>query len=81
MAPSIYIATLLIAFGTPLLIFGFKYWAAAQQAKAHVSNEQAYRQLADRAAQAEARADTLQATVADLNTRVAAIEKILKEVE
>ncbi len=67
MSPTYYLITLAVLFGTPIAIFGMKYFSAVQQARA--------RALADDALSA------LQGDLSEIKTRLAAIEKILKAVE
>lgn len=85
MSESIYLISLGALFGTPLLIFGMKYVSAAYQARAHIQGDDAYRKLAADAVTAQAgNAATLsaiQSELAQIGTRVSAVEKILKEVE
>jgi hypothetical protein len=78
MSEPIYLLTIFLLPVTVLLIFGMRFVAQLQQAKLRHRNDEAYRQLAERsiAAQAETAA-----ALADLKTRIIAIEKILKEVE
>jgi hypothetical protein len=78
MSEPIYLLTIFLLPVTALLIFGMRFVAQLQQAKLRHRNDEAYRQLAERsiAAQAETAA-----ALADLKTRIVAIEKILKEVE
>jgi Tfp pilus assembly protein PilO len=85
MSEHVYFLTIGLPLATVLLIFGMKYWSAAQQAKARVANDEAYRQIAAQAvsAQAETAAAlaSIDATLADLKTRLIAVEKMLREVE
>lgn len=68
-----------------VLIFFLKYIAEIKQAKIRLSQDEAYRDLAARAA--EAQKETVQAlaaqgaALADLQARMASLEKLLKEVE
>lgn len=78
MAEHVYLLTLLLPLATVLIIFGMKYYAAVQQAKARLASDDAYRQVAEQAAAAQAETA---AALADLKIRLTAIEKILKEVE
>ena len=78
MAEHVYLLTLFLPFGTVLIIFGMKYYAAVQQAKARLASDEAYRQVAEQAAAAQAETA---AALADLKIRLATIEKILREVE
>lgn len=78
MAEHVYLLTLLLPLATVLIIFGMKYYAAVQQAKARLASDDAYRQVAEQAAAAQAETA---AALADLKIRLATIEKILREVE
>ncbi|WP_395403140.1 hypothetical protein ACHMW6_31870 [Pseudoduganella sp. UC29_106] len=81
MSEHIYLVTLSFPFITALIIFGMKYYAAIQQARAN----EAYRQLAAQAAAQQADMLTtltaLRATAAETAVRLAAVEKLLKQVE
>ncbi len=85
MSPTIYLLTLCLPLGTALLIFGMKYIAAVQQAKARLAQEQSWRELAASASQSQA--DTaralasIQDSLAAMEARVGGVERILKEVE
>jgi hypothetical protein len=85
MHEHVYLLTIGLPLLTILLVFGMRYYAAVQQAKARLANDDAYRAIAEKAASAQA--DTanalaaMNATLADLKSRLAAVEKILKEVE
>ena len=85
MAEHVYLLTLFLPLGTVLLIFGMKYYAAVQQAKARLASDEAYRQVAEQAAAAQAfTAATLaamNAMLGDVKARLAVVEKILREVE
>lgn len=76
MTPTHFFVTLAFPFGTILLIFGMKYFAAIQSAKAAMANDEAYRKLADRAAAAEAESAAalvaIKSAMADLGQRVGA---------
>jgi hypothetical protein len=85
MHEHVYLLTIGLPLLTILLVFGMRYYAAVQQAKARLANDDAYRAIAEKAVSAQA--DTANAlaamnvTLADLKSRLAAVEKILKEVE
>lgn len=68
-----------------VLIFGVKYITGIVQAWAHGANERQYRALAERsvAAQSEAQAtlDAIQADLSKIASSLAAVEKILQQVE
>ena len=85
MSENVYLTTIIIFFGTIITIFAIRYRSLNYQASARAANDDAYRKLAEKAAQAEsatasALAD-LQATLAEVRLRVTTIEKVLKEVE
>ena len=85
MSEYVYFLTIGLPLATVLLIFGMKYFAAIQQARSRLANDEAYRQLAAQAttAQTETAATlaSINATLADLKTRLSGVEKLLKEVE
>ncbi|HRD28763.1 MAG TPA: hypothetical protein PLO65_10735 [Caulobacter sp.] len=74
MSTPIYIFTALLPFVTALLIFGMRYVAQIQQAKARLAGDEAYHRLAQKVATDQA------AALAAIETRLAAIEKILRDV-
>jgi len=61
------------------------YVSAAVQARAHFLNADAYRRIAETAATAQsdtaASVSSIQATLTDIKSRLAAVEQILKAVE
>lgn len=85
MSETIYLLTLFALPVTALLIFGMKYYSATQQAKARSAQDDAFRQLAARAtatqAETAAALSAISTTLADVTARLAAVEKILKQVE
>lgn len=85
MAEHVYLLTLFLPLATALIIFGMKYYASVQQAKARLASDEAYRLVAEQAAAAQAEtAATLaamNATLGEVKARLAVVEKILKEVE
>ncbi|MGZ9099103.1 MAG: hypothetical protein ACXW3O_05310 [Brevundimonas sp.] len=84
MSEAVYFTTLCLMLGTVLLVFGMRYFSAVTQARARAASEDSYRQLAESTAAAQpgtaAALSSIQATLADVDTRLAAIEKILKDV-
>jgi Tfp pilus assembly protein PilO len=70
---------------TILLVFGMKYFSAARTGHARADSEETYRELAEKAvSQQAANAASLAAVQADfseMKLRLAAIEKLLREVE
>jgi Tfp pilus assembly protein PilO len=85
MHTHIYLLTISLPLVTVLLIFGMKYFAAVQQAKARLAQDEAYRQLSAGLAQSQAemaaQLAAMAATLARLESRTAAVEQILKQVE
>jgi Tfp pilus assembly protein PilO len=75
----------ILLFVTLLLIFGMKYFSAARQAQARVTTDAAFRELAERAtalqSEAVAALASVRAELGDIKSRLASVEKILKEVE
>lgn len=60
-----------------VLVFFMKYVSAVLQARVRLSQDEAYRELAAKAAAAQS--DTV-AALAEIRSRVAAVEKLLKDV-
>ena len=85
MTAILYLLTLVLPLATILIVFAIRYYAIVQQAKARLANDDAYRQLADSAAAAEARIAAslaaMETALADMRARLAAVETILKAVE
>ena len=85
MTATLYLLTLVLPLATILIVFGMRSYAAVQQAKARLANDDAYRQLAEGASAAQSRIATslaaLEATMSDVRLRMAAVETILKAVE
>ena len=85
MSAIFYLLTLVLPLATILIVFGMRYYAMIQQARARLANEDAYRQTAEKAAAAQAETASalaaIQASMTDTASRLAAIEKVLKAVE
>ncbi|MBA5605706.1 hypothetical protein H3H36_10065 [Duganella sp. FT3S] len=85
MSESVFLITIILPLITVLAVFAMRYYAAIQQAKARLANDNAYRQIAEQAAAAQAetarRLTSMDATLTDLKSRLATVEKVLKEVE
>ncbi|MCS0633104.1 hypothetical protein NX786_27600 [Telluria mixta] len=77
MSPEIYLMTLFLPLATVLLVFGMKYYAMIQQAKARTARDDADRRLAD---ETLAQLAAINAALARLDARMGAVEKVLKEV-
>jgi Tfp pilus assembly protein PilO len=84
MSAPIYLITLGVLVATVLIVFGMRYFAGVQQARARLANDDAYRKTAETAAVAEsasaASLASIEASVTEIKTRLAAVEKILKDV-
>ena len=85
MSEQIYLITIALPFATVLVVFAMKYLAAAREARARILSADSYRNLAEAAAASQSQTATtlaaMQADLAQVGTRLATIEKILKEVE
>jgi hypothetical protein len=85
MTDLLYLLTICLPLATGLLIFGMRYVSAVLQARARLANDDAYRLLAEKAAAGQSETATalsaIQAAMADVRTRLTAVEKILKDVE
>jgi hypothetical protein len=81
----LYLLTLVLPLATILIVFGVRYYAIIQQARARLANDDAYRQLAESVSAAQSRIASslaaLEASLSDVRTRMAAVETILKAVE
>ena len=84
MSTTIYLLTICLPLATVLLVFGMKYFAMVQQAKARTARDEADRRLADELARAQAETvaqlTAMNAALARLDARMGAVEKVLKEV-
>ncbi|NYE59835.1 hypothetical protein FHW58_000987 [Duganella sp. 1224] len=78
MSEPVYITTIAILFGTVFLIFLIRSQTTIKKAELQAESADAYRALAERAVAAQ---EQTAAALADLKTRIIAIEKVLKEVE
>ena len=85
MADHTFFLAISLILGTALLIFGMKYLSAAYQARSRVKGEDAYRQLAEKAATAQSESaaslSAIQSELSRIATQLTTVEKILKEVE
>ncbi|MBA5688485.1 hypothetical protein [Rugamonas apoptosis] len=85
MSESVFLLTICLPLATIVVVFGMRSYAAIQQAKARLANDNAYRQIAEQAAAAQAetarRLASMDATLSELKSRLATVEKVLKEVE
>lgn len=85
MSPNVYFISMGAMFGTIIIVFGIRFLPAAAVARADAAHTDAYRRLASDAVTAQAgNAATLsaiQSELAEIKTRMASVEKILKAVE
>jgi hypothetical protein len=85
MTAIFYLLTLVLPLATILIVFGMRYYATVQQARARLANDDAYRQLAQSASAAQSQIATslaaMEANLSDVRARMAAVETILKAVE
>jgi hypothetical protein len=77
MSTNVYLLTLFLPLATVLLVFGMKYYAMVQQARARTARDDADRRLAD---DTLAKLAAINAALARLDARMGAVEKVLKEV-
>ena len=84
MSTTVYLLTICLPLTTVLLVFGMKYFAMVQQAKARTARDEADRRLADELARTQAETvaqlTAMNAALAWLDGRMGAVEKVLKEV-
>lgn len=85
MSETIYILTLALPFVAVLAVFGMRYASVVLAARARLANDEAYRQLAEKAAatqsQTAAALASMNAALSELKSRLAGIETVLKQVE
>jgi Tfp pilus assembly protein PilO len=85
MTVTLYLLTLVLPLLTILIVFGVRYFALIQRAKARLAEDGAYRRLAESASAAQSQIATslaaLEASLSEMRTRMAAVETILKAVE
>lgn len=75
---SIFFAAFFFPSAAAIIIFGMKYVAAIMEAKVRLKQDDAYRDIAAKAAASQAETA---ATLAQILARLAGLEKVLKEVE
>lgn len=84
METPVYFASLGLIFATVLGVFAMRYMASVTQARARLTEDNAYRLIAEKAVSTQAETatalDFMSATLLDVRTRLAAVEKMLKDV-
>jgi hypothetical protein len=78
MTENTFLAAFFFPAAAAVLIFLMKYVSAVLQARVRLGQDEAYREIAARAAAAQAETAT---ALAQIQTRLAVVEKILKDVE
>jgi uncharacterized protein HemX len=82
---AIFLLVTILILVTIILVFAMKYFTAIRQVGLRSANEEGYRALTERAVRAqETSAELLAAlktTLGQIETRLAQVEKVLKEVE
>ena len=82
---SIFLAAFFFPAAAAVLIFLMKYVSAVLQARVRLGQDEAYRALATTAAASQAETATVlsavSTTLAEIQSRLAVVEKILKDVE
>ena len=85
MSENAFLAAFFFPAAAAVLVFFMKYVSAVLQARVRLAQDEAYRELATQAAagQAETAAAlrSLSPVLADIQSRIAGVEKILKQVE
>lgn len=85
MSENIFFAAFFFPSAAAVIIFSMKYVSAILQARVRLAQDEAYREIATKAtaAQADTAAalSSFSAPLAEIQSRLAAIEKILKDVE
>ena len=85
MTAIFYLLTLVLPLATILIVFGMRYYASVQQARARLANDDAYRQLAESASTTQSQIATslaaLETSLTEVRARMVAVETILRAVE
>ena len=84
MTTTLYLLTLTLPLATILIVFGMRYYAAVQQARERLAEDNAYQDLAQKAVTAQGQIaltlSTVQSDLSQVAGRLASVEKMLKEV-
>jgi len=85
MSENVFFAAFFFPAAAAVIVFFMKYVSAVLQARVRLAQDEAYRAIATQAATAQAETATaiasLGGTLADIQSRLSMLEKILKEVE
>ena len=78
MSEQVYFAAFFFPAAAAVLVFFMKYVSAVLQARVRLAQDEAYREIAAKAVAAQAETA---AALAEIQARLAGVEKILKQVE
>ena len=85
MSENMFFAAFFFPAAAAVIVFFMKYVSAVLQARVRLAQDEAYRAIATQAATAQAETaaavSSLGVTLADIQSRLSMLEKILKEVE
>lgn len=85
MSEKMYLLSICLPLVTILLVFGMRYFLAIQQAKYRFANDEAYRQIAEKAVAAQAEAasalSSIEAALTEVKTQLTAVDKVLKQID
>lgn len=81
---SLFLLNTILILVTVLLVFAMKYFSSARQARARIAGDNAYRDLLDKTLKTQeeltASLGSIQSSVAQIENRLAGVEKVLKDV-
>lgn len=85
MSENVFFAAFFFPAAAAVIVFFMKYVSAVLQARVRLAQDEAYREIATKAATSQAETAAaiaaLGATLTDIQSRLSGLEKILKEVE
>ena len=85
MSENIFFAAFFFPAAAVVIVFFMKYVSAVLQARVRLGQDEAYREIATTAANSQSQTvlalSTLSTTLAEIQSRITVIEKILKDVE
>ena len=85
MSEHVYLLSMGSVLGTILLVFGMKYFSVVREARSRAARDDAYRELAKKVAMTQSENAkslfSIQSQLVEINTRLGAVEEILKTVE
>lgn len=85
MSEKMYLLSICLPLATILLVFGMRYFSAVQQAKYRFANDEAYRQIAEKAVAAQVEVasalTSIDAALTEVKTQLTAVDKVLKQID